>query len=90
VALDEAARPKRAPGTAWQTIDGETVLLDIDHKQLLGLNEVGARVWLLCDGARTAGEIVRTIAEEFSVDADTARADVAGFLDELYAAELLV
>jgi hypothetical protein len=90
VTLDENRRPQRAKGTAWQTIDGETVLLDIDHRQLLGLNEVGARVWLLCDGVRTAGEIVQTITEEFSVDAETARAEVTAFLDELYQAELLI
>jgi hypothetical protein len=90
VAFDETARPKRAPATAWQTIDGETVLLDIDHKQLRGLNEVGARVWLLCDGARTSADIVRVITEEFSVDEATARADVTAFLDELHAAELLL
>jgi hypothetical protein len=68
---------------AWQTIDGETVLLDVDGQELLGLNSVGARVWALCDGNSSADEIATRVAAEFAAPVETVRADVAAFLDEL-------
>lgn len=83
--LPESARPQRALRMAWQTIDGETVLLDVDGKELLGLNEVGARVWALCDGEHALSAIVEAIAAEFEVDRATAEADVRAFVSELLA-----
>jgi hypothetical protein len=81
--IDESARPQRAGSMAWQTIDGETVLLNIDARELLGVNDVASRVWVLCDGTHTVGEIAATVAAEFEVDQPTALADVRAFLDEL-------
>jgi hypothetical protein len=74
---------------AWQTIDGETVLLNIDGKELLGVNEAAARMWALCDGARTLDEIAALIAAEFDVSAADAAADVRAFASELAAAGAL-
>jgi len=68
---------------AWQTIDGETVLLNIDGKELLGLNLVGARVWSLCDGAHSTERIVDVVAGEFGAERDAVATDVRAFLDEL-------
>jgi hypothetical protein len=68
---------------AWQTIAGETVLLDVDGRQLMGLNEVGALIWSLCDGEHSAAEIAAAVARDFAVDEATARADVDAFLSEL-------
>jgi hypothetical protein len=83
------ARPRRAGSMAWQSIDGETVLLNIDARELLGVNEVAARVWALCDGTHTLAEISATIAAEFEVDAETALADARGFVEELHKAGAL-
>ena len=70
---------------AWQVIDGETVLLDIDGQELLGLNAVGGRVWELCDGERTVDQLVAHITSEFAAPAETVAADVARFIGELEA-----
>jgi len=85
MSIDEGF-PKRAGSMAWQTIDGETVLLNIEARQLLGVNEVAARVWALCDGTRSVREIVVEIAREFTVDEAVALKDVRAFLEELRAA----
>jgi coenzyme PQQ synthesis protein D (PqqD) len=75
--------PERSTSMAWQVIDGEMVLLDIDGRELLGLNEVGARVWELADGTRTVAEIIAAVEREFDVGIDEAAADVRRFVDEL-------
>lgn len=68
---------------AWQVVDGEMVLLDVDGRELLGLNEVGARIWELADGTRTVAEIAAVVEREFEVGIEEAAADVRSFVDEM-------
>ncbi len=77
--------PERSGSMAWQTIDGETVLLNIEGKELMGLNEVGAHIWGLVDGSRSVGQIVESVASRFEVSSETAAADVQAFVSELVA-----
>ena len=73
----------KSPQMAWQRVDGELVLLAVDGKELIGLNEVAARVWDLIDDVRDLRSIVEAIVTEFEVDAETARLDVHAFASEL-------
>jgi hypothetical protein len=68
---------------AWQTIDGETVILRLREMELLGLNQVGRRVWEMADGTNSIDRMVDAIVTEYAVPADTVRADVVRFLEEL-------
>jgi pyrroloquinoline quinone biosynthesis protein D len=88
-ALEGSTVVRRAARMAWQTIDGETVLLDLDGQELLGLSDVGARVWALCDGTRPLEAIVDTVAVEFEVTRERAATDVQGFVGELLAMGVL-
>ncbi len=75
-----ALRP--AKGVAWQTIDEEGVVLDLDGGRSFGLNPAAALVFSLLE---THGEeqIADEVARRFAVRADEARADVAEFLSVL-------
>ncbi len=75
--------PVRSPMVAWQTIDGETVLLRVKEKELLGLNEVGRRIWELADGTRSIDQIIEIMTAEYRVPADVARADSLRFIQEM-------
>jgi hypothetical protein len=81
---------ERAPSMAWQTVDGETVLLNLDGRELMGLNGVGARTWELLDGQNTLQQIAALVSAEFDVDAVQAQADVLVFAAELLAAGAVV
>lgn len=61
---------------------GEALIVLIEQRKLHRLNDVGTRVWELCDG-RTIGEIVRAVVEEFEVEPAQAAQDVQEFLAEL-------
>ncbi len=78
-------RPLRSPSVAWQTIDGETVLLRLKERELLGFNAVGRQVWELADGKFSIDRIVECVVAEHRVPADVARADVLRFIEELTA-----
>lgn len=79
-------RPARTPHMAWQTIDDELVLLNIDGKELFGVNAVGARIWELVDGRRSVDELVAAVVAEFAVEPAAAHADVRAYLDALVSA----
>jgi hypothetical protein len=69
---------------------GETlVLLNLDSGQYYNLNEVGTRVWELCDGVRTASEIACTISVEYEARANHIRLDVLAVLDDLVRGDLV-
>ena len=84
------AFPKRREGVAAQVADGEAVLLDIEGGEYFSLNPVGSRIWELCDGTRSAAEIVSVICDEFDVAEEVAVVDVHEILDELEREKLIV
>jgi Coenzyme PQQ synthesis protein D (PqqD) len=83
VPLRGDSRPVRSQSVAWQTVDGETVILRHKEKELLGLNEVGGRIWELSDGASSIDQMVAAITAAYRVSAEAARGDVQVFVREL-------
>jgi Coenzyme PQQ synthesis protein D (PqqD) len=75
---------------AWQTIDGETVVLDMRSRELLGLNGVGGRVWNLLDGVRSVAAVSSAVAADFAQPEERVGADVRDFLAALLASGLIV
>lgn len=66
-----------------QQAEDELVLLDVQAGSYFALNEVGARVWDLCDGTRSVGEIFGVVAAEFDAPLDVIERDVRGLLEDL-------
>jgi Coenzyme PQQ synthesis protein D (PqqD) len=66
------------------------VLLDLDAGTYFSLDEVGARVWELCDGTRRAADVVALIQEEYDAPPEVVAADVLALLGELTGERLLV
>ncbi len=79
--------PQSQPAHAAQVIDQKAkdlvVLLNLDTGEYYNLDEVGTRIWELCDGARTVSEIARCIGEEFETSGDPVEQDVLTLLEEL-------
>ena len=82
--------PERSGSMAWQPVQGETVLLSIDGKELMGLYEVGARVWSLADGTHTVDQIIEELMVKFHAPPEKIAADVRTFLEELITLGALV
>ena len=78
-----AAFPRRREGVAAQVVNGEAVLLNLESGEYFSLNPVGSRIWELCDGTRSAAEIVSVICDEYDVAEDVVTADTRELLDEL-------
>ena len=73
-----------------QQVEGSAVLLDIDSGEYFTLNEVGGRVWDLCDGSRSVSSIAEALSAEYDVDSSTALQDTGDLLRSLAGSGLVV
>jgi hypothetical protein len=69
-------------------IAGEMVLVPIrqsvgDLASIYTLNEVGARIWELIDGAMSTEQIRNILVTEYEVTPEQAEADLSEFLSQL-------
>lgn len=84
------ARLRRQEGILAQEARGQTVLLRLEDGGYYALDEVGARIWELCDGSRAIAQIVDVLCDEFDAPEAIVRADVLEFIDDLRREGLLV
>ena len=83
---DRYPQRRRVP---WRTLDTEALVVDVSAGTLYPLNSVAARIWALCDGARSVDEIVRTLTSEFDADETLIRRDAEQFIADLTTARLV-
>jgi hypothetical protein len=82
-------RYRRNPQTAGRVIDGQAFVLTPDDNRLHTLNEAATRLWELAREGCTAEQAAEALVARYEVDAETARADAASFLDDLVARRIL-
>ncbi len=80
----------RHPDVRYRVIDGEGVLIRYDTGEILGLNEVGTRLFVLIDAETPAREVIERLADEFDVDRKQLEPDILAFFEELLSAGLIV
>jgi Coenzyme PQQ synthesis protein D (PqqD) len=73
-----------------QENSGALVLFNMDDGQYYSLNEIGSRIWELCDGSRSVGQVVSSLGEEYDSPAEIIKSDALELLEELVLADLLV
>jgi coenzyme PQQ synthesis protein D (PqqD) len=84
---------ERRPGVLAQQVkptDPSIVLLDSQSGEYYTLEAVGTRVWQLCDGARTLGEIAAVIAKEYDQSPEVIERDILELAQDLMAEQLVV
>lgn len=84
-------RLQRSEGVLFQDNSDTLVLLNVKDGMYFTLNEVGARVWNLCDGTQTLGTIVAVVCQEYDASPTAIESDVLelvqGLVDEKLLAE---
>ena len=81
--------PVPNPAVVGRIVSGEAVLVLPTKGQVKVLNEVGARIWSLIDGTRSAAEIVQVVNAEFAVSVEDATVDMLQFLEQLAEREII-
>lgn len=73
----------------YRLIDDEAVVIRQDAGEVLGLNDIGARLLELIDGKRSVQGLLDRMADEFETDRSELEQDVLGFLKDLREAEVI-
>ena len=77
------------PQVAWQIVDGEAVVVDLESGVTIGLNPTATFIWSNLAG-REESDLAAATAEHFGISGDEAASDVREFLAELRQRALIV
>jgi len=83
-------RYRQNPEVAWRTLEGRSVLVNLDTQKTLLLNEVGSRAWEIFEETHTIDEVAGEIETEFNAPAEIIRRDVMEFTAQLVEKGLLI
>src|SRR5947207_5512519 len=78
------------PPVIQETIDGETIMVNLLTGTYYQTREVGSLVWQAVIAGRSADEICDQVASAYGVEPETARRDLTSFLAELAEEGLVV
>lgn len=67
-------------GLVAESIEGETVILDLDADEYFSLNEVAGALWSLLEEGADIDTLVDEITETYDIEDERARTDVEAFL----------
>ncbi len=71
------------------SINNETVMMDIESGQYIGLDPIATRIWALIEQPITFEKLCETLTNEYEVSLEQCQTDVATFLDKSTEANLV-
>jgi Coenzyme PQQ synthesis protein D (PqqD) len=83
-------QPRRAPGIEANEAHGRVVLVRPDDGGFYLLDELGTRIWKLCDGERSVEQVIATIGEETDQPPPAVAGDVREWISELRTEQLML
>lgn len=82
--------PKRNKELVFNKLNDQLIIIDFKSStQFHQVNEIGARIWELCDGNHNEESIASVILNEFDGNYSEIQHDVIEFLDKLKENELI-
>jgi len=82
--------PRRQEQIIVQKGSQDVLLFNMDDGSYYALNEVGNRIWDLCDGTHRMAEMVAMLAKEYDAPAEIIETDILEVLDDLRSKNLVV
>lgn len=84
------SRPKRQAQIVVQKGAKDVLLFNMDDGSYYALNEVGHRIWELCDGTHGVAQLVSVLAKEYDAPAEIIETDIREVLEDLRSKSLIV
>jgi len=82
--------PQRGEQVIAQKASNEFLLLNMEDGNYYSLNEIGGRIWELCDGKRSVSQVVAALATEYEAPGATLQNDVIELLEDFHKGKLIV
>jgi hypothetical protein len=77
------AAPQPHPDVLWRRVGDEAVVVNLKTNRIYSLNHTGARLWELISTGHDREAAEAALIEEFDVEEDELREEVARILEEL-------
>lgn len=82
--------PKRTEQVIAQKASNDWVLFNMSDGNYYSLNDIGGRIWELCNGTRTVSQLVATISAEYDASTEVLEKDIVELLAGLQDGNLIV
>ena len=82
--------PLRKQQVIAQKASNDFLLFNMHDGNYYSLNEVGSRIWELCDGDHSVAQLVEALKAEYDAPAESLAEDVLELLGELQSGKLIV
>jgi hypothetical protein len=82
--------PKRGEQVIAQKASKDLLLFNMNDGNYYSLNEIGGRIWELCDGNCSVSQLVATLAAEYDTSDEVLENDVMEMLEGLQSGKLIV
>lgn len=87
--LNLQSYPQRKEQIIAQKASNDFLLFNMHDGNYYSLNEVGRRIWELCDGNRSVAQLVEALASEFEAPAEILAKDALELLEQLQSGNLI-
>jgi len=82
--------PQHKDQVIAQKASSDFLLFSMDDGNYYSLNDVGCRIWQLCDGTRSVAELIDTLAAEYDAPKEELAEDVIELLEKLQQGKLIL
>ena len=80
--MELTGKPRRKPDFRLELLDNEMLLYHPAETKILHFNQTASLIWQLCDGERTAAEMISLLSESYPESAGEVTADVQSTLQQ--------
>ncbi len=81
--------PKRGDQVIAQKAANDLLLFNMEDGNYYSLNEIGSRVWELCDGNHSVSQVVAVLAGEYDASDQVLEKDVLELLEDFRRGKLI-
>ena len=87
--INRESCPKRMEQVIAQKASNDFLLFNMDNGNYYSLNDIGGRIWELCDGNRSVSQLVAAIAAEYDAPTAVLEKDIVELLEGLEEGKLI-
>jgi hypothetical protein len=87
--IDQSSKVVAGSNQVSTAVEGETVILELEHGTYYGLDPVGSRIWVLIQEPSVVSDVCETIVSEYDVEPERCAADTVRLLQHLREAGLV-
>jgi len=87
--FDLTLKPIRNEDVVWREDEEDIFICSADGELIFSISDVGADIWLACDGQLTISDITELLIAAYDIDQETLAKDLVEFLLEMKAKDLV-